>query len=70
LAAGAIGAPDSLVIFSRDVFAFSRERRVRRQASLGTGQSGAPQAGAVLAELSQNFFCSIPVFLAIFLTLR
>jgi hypothetical protein len=34
---------------------FSRERRVRRRASLGTGQSGATQAGSGLAELSQIF---------------
>jgi hypothetical protein len=41
--------------------AFSRERRVRRRASLGTGQSGAPQASAswlVLANhLQSNLIC-------------
>jgi hypothetical protein len=47
--------PDSSVNYSRDALTFSRERRVRCRASLGTGQSGAPQAGAGLAELSQNF---------------
>jgi hypothetical protein len=35
-----------------------------------TGQSGAPQAGAGLAELSQNFSNSFSVFLAMFLALR
>jgi hypothetical protein len=59
-----------MVIFSRDAFAFSRERRVRRWASLGTGQSGAPQAGTGLAELSQNFSNSFPLFLALSLALR
>jgi hypothetical protein len=68
---GQSGAPpDSPVIFSRGAFAFSRERRVRRRANLGTGQSGAPQVGAGLAELSQNFSCLILVFLAMFLALR
>jgi hypothetical protein len=37
LAEGAIDSPDSPVIFSHGAFAFSRERRVRRRASLGTG---------------------------------
>jgi hypothetical protein len=32
-----VGSPDSPVNFSRGAFAFSRERRVRRRASLGTG---------------------------------
>jgi hypothetical protein len=62
--------PDSPVNYSRGAFAFCREQRVRRRASLGTGQSGAPQVGAGLAELSQNFSCPILVFLAIFLALR
>jgi hypothetical protein len=31
------GSPDSLVNFSRGAIAFSRERRVRRRANLGTG---------------------------------
>jgi hypothetical protein len=44
---GAVSPPDSLVIFSHGAFAFSRERRVRRRASLGTRQSG---AGFGLAE--------------------
>jgi hypothetical protein len=47
-----------------------RERRVRRWASLGTGQSGAPQAGAGLAELSHFFSNSISFDLARFLALR
>jgi hypothetical protein len=59
--------PDSPVIFSRGAFTFFRERRVRR---LGTGQSGAPPAGAGLAELSQNLSNSFPLFLAVSLALR
>jgi hypothetical protein len=55
--------------FSRGAFAFSRERRVRRRASLGFGHC-APQAGAGLAELSQNFFNLFPLFLAVSLALR
>jgi hypothetical protein len=62
--------PDSSVIFSRGAFTFSRERRVRCWASLGTGQFGVPQADAGLAELSQNFSNSFPLFLAMFLALR
>jgi hypothetical protein len=57
--------PDNPVIFSRSAFAFSRERRVRRQANLGTGQSGAG-----LAELNQNFSNLFPLFLAVSLALR
>jgi hypothetical protein len=53
---GQSGAPpNSPVNFIRDAFFISQERRVRRQASLGTGQSGAPQAGAGLADYSQFF---------------
>jgi hypothetical protein len=58
------------VIFSRGAFAFSRERQVRRWASLGTGQSGAPQTGAGVAELSQKFSNLFPLFLAVSLALR
>jgi hypothetical protein len=35
-----------------------------------TGQSGAPQAGAVLVEPSQSFSISFPLFLAMSLALR
>ena len=35
-----------------------------------TGQFGAPQAGADLAKLSQNFSNSFPLFLAVSLALR
>jgi hypothetical protein len=61
---------DSPLIFSHGAFAFSRERRVHRRVSLGTGQFGAPQAGAGLAELSQNFSNSFTLFLAVSLALR
>jgi hypothetical protein len=56
--------------FSRGAIAFSRERRVRHRASLGTGPSGASQAGAGLAELSHFFSNSIYFDLARFLALR
>jgi hypothetical protein len=55
IGAGGFGSPDSAVNFSRGAISFSPERRVRRWVSMGTGQSGAPQAGAGLAELSQIF---------------
>jgi hypothetical protein len=64
------GSPDSPVNYSRGAFAFSREQRVRRRASLGTGQSGAPQAGADFVEHSQFFSTSFPLFLAMSLILR
>jgi hypothetical protein len=68
--AGGFGLPDSPVNFTRGAIAFSRERRVRRWASLGTGQCGAPQAGVGLAELSKFFSNSISFDLARFLVLR
>jgi hypothetical protein len=71
LAHGQSGAPpDSPAIFSRSAFFFSQERPVRRRASLGTGQSGAPQAGAGLAEPSHSLSISFPLLLAMSLALR
>jgi hypothetical protein len=68
---GQSGAPpNSPVIFSRGDCFISRERRVRRRASLGTGQSGAPQAGAGLADYSHFFSNPFPLFLAMSLALR
>jgi hypothetical protein len=63
LATSVVGSPDSLVIFSHNTFFFSREQPVRCRASLGTGQSGAPQAGAGLAEPSHSFSISFFYFL-------
>jgi hypothetical protein len=57
--------PDSPVIFSRGAFAFSRERRVCRRASLGTGHCPVHHR-LVLVWLSNSF----PLFLAVFLALR
>jgi hypothetical protein len=54
---GAVGSPDSPVNFSHDTLGNSREQRVRRSTSLctgHTGQSGAPNASASLAVLSQT----------------
>jgi hypothetical protein len=62
--------PDCPVNYSRGAFAFSREQRVRRRASLGTGQSGAPQAGTDFVEHSQFFSTSFPLFLEMSLILR
>jgi hypothetical protein len=47
-----MGPPDSLVIFSRGALRFPESGQFTEHASLGTGQSGAPQTGA-------NLFCSI-----------
>jgi hypothetical protein len=68
--AGGFGSSNSLLNFSHGAIAFSREQRVRRRASLGTGQSGAPHAGDGLAKLSQFFSNSISFDLARFLALR
>jgi hypothetical protein len=48
----ATGTPNSLVNFSRSAPNFSRKDPIHRGASLGIGQTGAPQAGANLACLS------------------
>jgi hypothetical protein len=65
---GQSGAPpDSLVNFSRGAFFISRERRVRHRAT--TGQFGAPQAGAGLADYSHFFSNHFPLFLAMPLAL-
>jgi hypothetical protein len=51
---------DSPVNYSRGALAFSRERAVHRACQPGTGQSGAPHAGASLAGLTKliqfNFY--------------
>jgi hypothetical protein len=47
--------PDSPVNYSHGALAFSRERPVHRVRQPSTGQSGAPQAGASLAGLSQTY---------------
>jgi hypothetical protein len=69
--------PNSSVIFSRGAFAFPESDEfivgpawAPDTVRCTTGQSGAPQAGAGLAELSQNFFNLFPLFLAVSLALR
>jgi hypothetical protein len=55
LAASVVGSPDSSVNFSHVAAQIPESSYFTAQASLGTGQSGAPQAGAGLADLAILF---------------
>jgi hypothetical protein len=63
----AVGSPGSLVIFSRGALSFPESGMFVRRTSLGTGQSGAPQASAslicpIFIELAKGTF-SLPIYL-------